>query len=35
MTMSENHLHKPISVKKTASCVLLYIVVIDICLLIL
>ena len=35
MTMSENHLHKPISVKKTASRVLLYVVVLDICLLIL
>ena len=33
--MSENHLHKPVSAKKTASRVLLYIVVIDICLLIL
>ena len=33
--MSENHLRKPVSAKKTASRVLLYIVVIDICLLIL
>ena len=33
--MSENHLRKPVSAKKTASRVLLYVVVIDICLLIL
>ena len=33
--MSENRLRKPVSAKKTASRVLLYVVVIDICLLIL
>ena len=35
MMMSENRLRKPISAKKTVSRVLLYVVVIDICLLIL